>query len=163
MPHITSVKENLVTCSPDVKVSASNKSAHRDGNLYKPLTVTTARDNNTPLPTENDNTLTVVMQNQCDNGTQPVDNDFNIEDRPIVSDSKGSEHDNIAKQLNVAIDRIDDYLDDELKVITDHRYLASILELKVDYNNGEKSWHPIGLIKDDVRIIDYFRSKTQSR
>ena len=33
--------------------------------------------------------------------------------------------------------------------MTDHRYLAVILEVKVDYINGEQSLGPIGLIKDE--------------
>ena len=47
------------------------------------------------------------------------------------------------------MDRIDDYLTPELKSITDHKYLASMLELKVEYTNGEQSQNPTVLIKDE--------------
>ena len=47
------------------------------------------------------------------------------------------------------MNRTGTYLATELKTITDHRYLVGMLELKVEYTNGEKSWHPIGLIKDE--------------
>ena len=72
-----------------------------------------------------------------------MENDSDSEDSPIASDSKGSEHDNIAKQLNISINKTDDYLAAELKAITAHRYLACILELKVEYTNGEELFHPI--------------------
>ena len=120
-----------------------------DGNLFNPLTATTVRDNNTPLPTGNDKILPVVNQTQYDTGTQPVDNDSDSEDSHIASNSKGLEHDNIAKQSNVAIIRTDDYLATEIKVITGHRYLKDILELKVEYTHGEQSCRPIGLINDE--------------
>ena len=81
----------------------------------------------------------MVSQTQDDTGPQPVDDDSDNEDSPIVFDSKVSEHDNISQQLNIAMDRIDDYHVAEIKTITDHRYLSDISELKVEYTHGEQS------------------------
>ena len=77
--------------------------------------VTTVEDNNNHLTSVNNNSLPIVSQTQDDTGNAPVDDYSDNEDIPIASDSKGSEHNNIAKQLNVAMDRIDYYLAAELK------------------------------------------------
>ena len=71
-----------------------------------------------------------------------------------------AKHDDIAKQLNVAIDRTYDYLADDLKLITYHRYLVDILELKVEYTHGKQSWYPIGLVmnKDPRAVSNYIIS-----
>ena len=37
----------------------------------------------------------------------------------------------------------------ELEVIMDHRYLSGVMEQQVKYTNGDLSWHPIDLIKDE--------------
>ena len=54
------------------------------------------------------------------------------EDSPITADSQGSEYDDIANQFNVANNDTNDYLAAELNDIIDHRYLAVILEFKVE-------------------------------
>ena len=41
-------------------------------------------------------------------------------DSHVTSHSKGLDHDDITKQINIAIDRTGDYLAAELNVITDH-------------------------------------------
>ena len=46
-------------------------------------------------------------------------------------------------------DDTDDFLSCELKFILNHRYLASILEFELEYDNGEISWHPLDLVKDE--------------
>ena len=121
MPNITSVQETFVTYSPEVEIPASNTSVRKDGNLFNPPTTTTDRDNNAHLPTKNDNTLPVVIQTKDNTSTQPVDNDSDSEDIPIASDIKGSEHDDIAQQLNIAMDITYDYLATEIKVTTGYR------------------------------------------
>ena len=42
----------------------------------------------------------------------------------------------------------EDFLSAELKSITDHRYIAGILEFNLEYTNGDTLWHPIALVKD---------------
>ena len=85
----------------------------------------------------NDDTFPVVSQTQDEIVTQPVDDGFGNENSPISSNSKGSEHDDISKQLNTVIDKTYDYLAVEIKAIDDHMYLADILEVKVEYAHGE--------------------------
>ena len=46
-------------------------------------------------------------------------------------------------------DQGDDYLAAELKSITDHRYLSGVLELQVEYTDGELSFHPIDMVKNE--------------
>ena len=43
----------------------------------------------------------------------------------------------------------DNVLSFELLSIVVHRYLSGIIELQVKYTNGELSWHPMDLTKDE--------------
>ena len=45
-------------------------------------------------------------------------------------------------------DDTDDFFSFELKSILNHRYLAGVLEFKLEYDHGELSWHPLDLVKD---------------
>ena len=57
-------------------------------------------------------------------------------------------------------DESDDYLSAEIKSIIDHRYVAGILEFKLEYTNGDTSWHPLALVKyeDAHATANYFLS-----
>ena len=46
------------------------------------------------------------------------------------------------------MDRADNYIAAVLKAMTNTRYFACSLDLKVEYTNVEQSWYLIGLIKD---------------
>ena len=46
-------------------------------------------------------------------------------------------------------DKSDDYLYTEIEDITKHPHLSDILEFNLEYINGDTSWHPISLIKDE--------------
>ena len=67
----------------------------------------------------------------------------------ITTSIKGSEQDDVATHVNTVFGQGEDYLAAELHSITDHRYLTGILELRVEYSNGDQSWHPIDLVKDE--------------
>ena len=62
---------------------------------------------------------------------------------------EGTNIDDIASQINTQLDETDDVLSAELHLIADHRYLSGIIELQVKYTNGDLSWHPMDLIKDE--------------
>ena len=59
------------------------------------------------------------------------------------------EHDGIPSHLNTVINKRDDYLSAEWVTIEDHIFINWILELNISYSNGDKSWHPLNLVKDD--------------
>ena len=62
---------------------------------------------------------------------------------------EGNDIDDIVSQINNQLDETDDVLSAELLSIVDHRYLSGIIELQVKYINGDFSWHPMDLIKDE--------------
>ena len=51
-----------------------------------------------------------------------------------------------AAQINSVFDDIDDFLSAEIEAITDHPYLGRILELNLEYTNGDMSGHPITVV-----------------
>ena len=55
----------------------------------------------------------------------------------------------VVSQLNAVFDESDNYLSAEIKAITNHRYLSGIIEINLEYTNGDTSWHPIPLVKDE--------------
>ena len=67
------------------------------------------------------------------------------DDNPISIREDEAEPSNIAHEINTMFDQGFDY-DDELVAITDHRYAGGVLELKVEYSNGEYIWHPISMV-----------------
>ena len=62
---------------------------------------------------------------------------------------EGTNIDDIASQINTQLDETDDVLSAELHLIADHIYLSEIIELQVKYTNGDLSWHPMDLVKDE--------------
>ena len=60
-----------------------------------------------------------------------------------------SPHRTINNHLNSVFDDTDDFLSCELKSILNHRYLTRVLEFKLEYDNGEISWYPLDLVKDE--------------
>ena len=85
--------------------------------------------------------------------TQDDDEDFppsdEDDDLPRFMEDGGVSTADVASHLNVQLDGKDDYLAAELDTIVDDRYLAGVLELQVRYTNGDLSWHPIDLIKNE--------------
>ena len=90
-----------------------------------------------------------MSQTHSEYGADSLCDPSDDEDSPITTSIRGSEHDAVATHVNTVFDQGDDYLAAELHYITDHRYLAGILEFKVEYSNGDISWHPIDLVKDE--------------
>ena len=71
------------------------------------------------------------------------------EESPIPLTGDVPQFDTITRQLNNVFDDNDDYLSANFKEIIDHRSSNSILELKVEYTDGEVEWHPLNLIEDE--------------
>ena len=90
-----------------------------------------------------------MSQTQSEYGADSICDASDEEDNPITTSIKGPEKDDIATHVNTVFDQGDDYLAAELHSITNHRCLAGVLEFKVEYSNGDLSWHPIDLVKDE--------------
>ena len=103
---------------------------------------------------ENNNSFPIISQTQSDTDDMSVYEESDNEDSPITDDSKGSEYDDVAKQLNFIIYETIEYLSAKLKVITDHIHLAGILEFTIEYINGDQSLYSIGLIKYGYPLDD---------
>ena len=88
----------------------------------------------------------IVSQTQPDDEVQPLSDDDGINE---VMLEEGTNLDDMAAHINGQLDETDDVLSAELHSIVDHRYLSGIIELQVKYTNGDLSWHPIDLIKDE--------------
>ena len=58
-------------------------------------------------------------------------------------------HDPVVTHVKTVFDKSDNYLAAEILSILDHQYKGGILEMKVEYSNGEMCWHPIDLVKDE--------------
>ena len=85
--------------------------------------------------------------------TQDNNEDYSLsEEDPdlheIIQD-RGKYFDNIATHVNTCFDIKYGALTAELESIVDHRFLSGILELQVEYTNGDVSWPPMDLIKDE--------------
>ena len=76
----------------------------------------------------------------------PSDDDTGLNDLIL---EEGTDLDTMAAHINAQLDETDDVLSAELEAIVDHRYLSGIIEFQVKYTNGDLSWHPIDLIKDE--------------
>jgi hypothetical protein len=98
---------------------------------------------------DNDTSFPIVSQTQSEYGADSLCDPSDEEDNPITASIKGSEKDDIATHVNTVFDQGDDYLAAELHSITNHRCLSGVLEFKVEYSNGDLSWHPIDLVKDE--------------
>ena len=63
----------------------------------------------------------------------------------------------MATHVNNHLNEKANVLSAELAAIVAHRFLPGILEVQVEYTNGDTSWHPIELIKneDPCAIADY--------
>lgn len=94
---------------------------------------------NLPMPTNapisSNNVPNIISQ------TQDYADDISIGStgNDITADPFGREHDLFASQLNSSLDEKDDYVLAELAAITSHRTVSGVLELEVEYNNGEHS------------------------
>ena len=58
----------------------------------------------------------------------------------------GTLHEQLATHINTMFDVSDNH--NELISIIYHQYCNGILELRVEYGDGETSWHPLSLVKD---------------
>ena len=54
---------------------------------------------------------------------------------------KMTDHNLLVSQLNNSPDNQNDNFLAELTAITSHRTVSGVLELEVEYNNGEHSWY----------------------
>ena len=108
---------------------------------------------------DNNNGVPIISQ------TQPVvedvdsDNDDSIamDQGCIAASATDIDHDDVVTQINTIFDEKDDYLAAELVAITDNRITTGILELLVEYSNGETTWHPIEMIKcEDPQAVAQF-------
>ena len=89
----------------------------------------------------------IVSQTQEDEEDYPPsDDDTGLNDLIL---EEGTDLDTMAAHINAQLDETDDVLSAELEAIVDHRYLSGIIEFQVKYTNGDLSWHPIDLIKDE--------------
>ena len=64
----------------------------------------------------------------------------------LAAQAVDSEFGTAAAQINSVFDDIDDFLSAEIEAITDHPYLGKILELNLEYTNGDMSGHPITVV-----------------
>ena len=85
-------------------------------------------------------------QEQLDN-TSTLDSDN--ENNCIAIFSNELEYGKVVSQLNTVFDESDDYLYTEIKSITDHYYISGIIEFNLKYTNGDTSWNPVSLVKDE--------------
>ena len=88
-----------------------------------------------------------MSQTQQDNKYNPTSYDDNGLNGIIMDE--GTDLDAMLAHINAQLDETDDVLSAELKAIIDHIYLSGIIELQVKYTNGDLSWNPIDLIKDE--------------
>ena len=98
-------------------------------NITEPVSLQTIDESNSH--TNGDKISTIVIQTQTVIDDSYADSDQ--EERKITEPSDGPQFDEITKQLNNVFDDSDDYLSAELEVITNHRFLNSLLEFHVDY------------------------------
>ena len=63
----------------------------------------------------------------------------------------------MATHVNNHLNEKANVLSAELAAIVAHRFLSGILEVQVEYTNGDTSWHHIDLIKDEdpCDVTDY--------
>ena len=84
---------------------------------------------------------------------QPDDEDYSPSDKeldgPFDGCDSGQDFNDMATHINNNFDDKDEILTVEVIAIVAHKFLAGILELQVEYSNGETSWHPIDLIKSE--------------
>ena len=63
----------------------------------------------------------------------------------------------VAAQISSVFDNKDAFLSAEIEAITDHCYIGSVLGFNLEYTNGDISWHPITVMKDeDPHVIDTY-------
>ena len=117
------------------------------------LAVTGVVQENTPAASPTDDTISpsphgpIVSQTQEDDEDYPPSDDDSGLNGLVVDE--GTDLDAMAAHINAQFDETDDVLSAELDSIVDHRYLSGIIELRVKYTNGDLSWHPMDLIKDE--------------
>ena len=61
--------------------------------------------------------------------------------------------------MNTDFNNSDDCIETKLKYTIYYIYLPGVLELQVDYSNGDISWYPINLVKyeDPHNVTNYGR------
>jgi len=105
----------------------------------------------TPPPS---NPVPLVSQTQPE--VEDVDSDDEDSD-PLSGRSSDKEATSIATDVNIVFDPDDDFAEEELDSILDHRFLSGILELQVQYSTGDIEWHPLDLVKhaDPQAVAQY--------
>ena len=93
--------------------------------------------------------LLFVSQTQSENDLTPVNENYNKEKIPIISDNMGPEHDKVASQLSLVFDEVDDYLSAEILSLLNQRNATGILEFKIEYSNEDKQCYPLNLTRDE--------------
>ena len=78
-------------------------------------------------------------------GIPPYPN-LDNEEGCLAAQADDSEFGPVAAQINSVFDDKDDFLSAEIEAITDHPYLGRILELNLEYTNGDMSGHPITVV-----------------
>ena len=96
----------------------------------------------------------IVSQTQQEDDDSPSYNDDTGLNGLIMDE--GTDLDAIAAHINAQLDETDNVLSAELEAIMEHRYLSGIIEFQVKYINGDLSWHPIDLIKDEDPVFLLF-------
>ena len=79
----------------------------------------------------------MVIQNQDDNDNYPLSEED--PDLHGLMMYRGKDFDDIVTHVNTHFDVKDDVLAAELESIVDHIFLSGILELQVEYTNGDVS------------------------
>ena len=79
----------------------------------------------------------------------PDDVSIGSKNENIAEEPFSIEHDNLTAQLNNSVDSKDDYLAFELVDIISHRTVSGVLELEVEYSDGEQDWYHIDLVMND--------------
>ena len=100
------------------------------------------------------NPIPLVSQTQPE--VEDVDSDDEDSD-PLSGRSSDKEATSIAADVNGIFDPDDDFAEEELDFILDHRFLSGILELQVQYSTGEIEWHPLDLVKHaDAQAVAHY-------
>ena len=143
----TACPDTIVNCSQEIVVTSSRPDVTVFSNVKTDLGTTPGNFGPPLSQCWDPSSPALVSQTQ---GNDDISRMGSVdEDNCIDIPSDKLEHGKIAAQVNTVFDETYDYLSAQIKAITDHRYIAGIIELKVEYTDGGTSWYPISLVKDE--------------
>ena len=132
-----SIRLPTIEETPEEENNDSNNGPIDDKGIldFNPIVLDITNDNSSAA-----NAITQTQNEIMDDASVGSTNDA----FSLVHDN--NDHDIMATDVNNALDDTADYLSVKLIGISDHRIISGMLELQVNYSNGEQSWHAVDMI-----------------